>query len=94
MYREAFRRRRLVPASGFYEWKKLDAKNKQPYAIQLRDGSLCAFAGIWDSWKDKATRETLETFSIITTQPSELTAIVKWNKAQLLIVVLMSYAMV
>ncbi len=75
LYREAFRRRRcLVPASGFYEWKKLDAELRQPYAIRLKDASLCAFAGIWESWKDKATRETVETFSIITTQPNELTA--------------------
>ena len=74
LYREAFRRRRcLVPASGFYEWKKLDAKHKQPYAIRVRDAPLCAFAGIWETWKNQATQQTLETYSI-TTVPNELTA--------------------
>ena len=80
VYREAFRRRRcLVPASGFYEWKKLDTKHKQPYAIRVKDASLCAFAGVWHRWKDKTTQQTLETYSIITTGPNELTAVVMWN---------------
>ena len=40
-YRDAIKRRRcLVPADWFYEWKKIDAKTKQPYAIALNDGSL------------------------------------------------------
>src|ERR1035437_5422200 len=61
-----------VPADWFYEWKKLDAKTKQPYAIALKDGSLFAFAGLWDSWKDKETGKTLETYTVITTDPNEL----------------------
>jgi putative SOS response-associated peptidase YedK len=53
-YREAAKRRRcLVPADWFYEWKKLDEKTKQPYAIAMKDAELFAFAGLWDSWKDK-----------------------------------------
>jgi putative SOS response-associated peptidase YedK len=75
LYREAFQRRRcLVPASGFYEWKKLDAKRKQPYAIQVKDAPICALAGLWETWRDKATHQTLETYTIITTAPNELTA--------------------
>jgi len=74
-FREAFRRRRcLVPASGFFEWAQLDAKTKQPYAIGLKDGSLYAFAGIWERWKDKATQQPIETFSVLTTEANELTA--------------------
>src|SRR5580658_4470586 len=72
-YREAFKRRRgLVPADLFYEWMKLDAKTKQPYAIALTDGSLFAFAGLWETWKDKVTGETKETYTVITTDPNEL----------------------
>jgi putative SOS response-associated peptidase YedK len=72
-YREAFKRRRcLVPADFFYEWQKVDAKTKQPYAIALKDGSLFAFAGLWETWKDKATGEVKETYTIITTDPNEL----------------------
>jgi putative SOS response-associated peptidase YedK len=74
-FREALRRRRcLVPADGFYEWQKLDAKTKQPWAIALRDGSPLAFAGLWETWKDKTTGQPLETYTIITTEPNELTS--------------------
>ena len=80
-FREAFKRRRcLVPANWFYEWQKPDVKTnqpdtktKQPYAIALESGSLFAFAGLWETWKDKATGQNLETFTIITTDPNELT---------------------
>ncbi len=75
MFREALKRRRcLVPADGFYEWQKIDAKTKQPYAIGLADGSLFAFAGLWERWKDKATNQPLETYTIVTTEANELTA--------------------
>jgi putative SOS response-associated peptidase YedK len=78
LFREAFERRRcLVPADGFYEWKRLDPesdKTKQPYGIRLKDGSLHAFAGIWERWQDGTTQQLLETFSILTTEPNELTA--------------------
>lgn len=72
-FREAFERRRcLVPAEWFYEWQKLDAKTKQPYAIALKDQSIFAFAGLWERWKDRAKGEALETYTIITTDPNEL----------------------
>src|SRR5216684_1237230 len=45
---DAFKSRRcLVPADGFYEWKKLDAKTKQPYRIALADGAPMGLAGLW-----------------------------------------------
>ena len=73
--RGAFKARRaLVPASGFFEWKKLDARSKQPYAIILTGGEIFAFAGLWDRWRDPATEQDLETFTIITTEPNELVA--------------------
>ena len=73
-FREALKRRRcLVPADGFYEWQKIDTKTKQPYAIGLKDGAPLAFAGLWERWTDKATNEPLETYTIITTEPNELT---------------------
>ena len=74
-FRDAFKRRRcLVPADAFYEWQKLDAKHKQPFAIALASGEPYGFAGLWERWKDPDTREWLETFSIITTEPNELVA--------------------
>jgi putative SOS response-associated peptidase YedK len=72
-FREAWKRRRcLVPADWFYEWQKIDEKTKQPYAIALKDGDLFAFAGLWETWKDKGTGEILETYTILTTDPNEL----------------------
>jgi putative SOS response-associated peptidase YedK len=73
VFREPMKRRRcLVPATGFYEWQALDKKSKQPWAIELVDGNLFAFAGLWDRWKDKATGQPMETYTIITTDPNEL----------------------
>jgi putative SOS response-associated peptidase YedK len=75
MWRVPFQRRRcLIPADGFYEWKKLDEKTKQPYAFGMRSGKPFAFAGLWDAWKDPATQDWLQSFSIITTEPNELAA--------------------
>lgn len=71
-FRAAFKKRRcLVPASGFYEWRKLD-DGKQPYFIGLRDGAPFAFAGLWERW-DKG-EAPVETFSIITGEPNSLVA--------------------
>jgi putative SOS response-associated peptidase YedK len=75
MWRVPFQRRRcLVPADGFYEWKKLDAKTKQPFAYSLKDGEPFAFAGLWEAWKDPGDGSWLQSYSIITTMPNELTA--------------------
>jgi putative SOS response-associated peptidase YedK len=41
----------LIPASGFYEWKRTQGTGKQPYYIHLKDGSPMAFAGLWDTWR-------------------------------------------
>jgi putative SOS response-associated peptidase YedK len=72
-YREAWKRRRcLVPADLFYEWQKLDEKTKQPYAIAMKDDGMFAFAGLWETWKDKTTGNKLRTYTILTTYPNEL----------------------
>ncbi len=74
-FREAFKSRRcLIPADGFYEWAKLDAKTKQPYAIVMKDRSLFGFAGLWERWKDKASGEVVRSFTIITTTSNEVCA--------------------
>ena len=65
-------RRCLVPATGFYEWKK-EATSKMPYYIGRRDGDLLAFAGVFDIWRD-TKGEATKTFAIITTTPNELLA--------------------
>ena len=53
-WREPFKKRRcLIPTSFFYEWQKEGKPPKQPYAFELGNSSLFAFAGLWDAWKDK-----------------------------------------
>jgi putative SOS response-associated peptidase YedK len=72
-FREAFKSRRcLIPADAFYEWQTIDARTKQPFAIGMKDGSPYAFAGLWERWRDPATKEPLETFTVITTDANEL----------------------
>src|ERR1700732_4902856 len=72
-FREAFKSRRcLIPADAFYEWQKIDATTKQPFAIGMNDGSPYAFAGLWERWRDPATKVPLETFTVITTDANEL----------------------
>lgn len=69
-FKNAFKKRRcLVPANGFYEWKK--DKNKTPYRIFLKSEAIFSMAGIWENWKDAEGRP-LHSFSIITTKSNEL----------------------
>lgn len=78
------RRRCLIPADGFYEWNA--AENKRPYHIKMRDGSLFAFAGLWDEWhsKENPDSEPLRTCTIITTTPNELMATLHHRMAVML----------
>lgn len=70
-FREAFRRRRcLIVADGFYEWRKENAGRKQPYYITREGNAPFAFAGLWETWGPEGS-EALETCTIITTQASE-----------------------
>lgn len=75
-FRGPFRRRKcLVPADGFYEWKR--AKNKQtsspvPHYFSLKDNAPFAFAAIWDIWMGPHGEDWLETVSLITREASPL----------------------
>ncbi|MBT8486931.1 MAG: SOS response-associated peptidase, partial [Phycisphaerae bacterium] len=72
-FREALQRRRcLVPADGFYEWRKREG-GKQPHFIRRRDHGPLAFAGLWEGWRDGAG-ESMESFTILTTRPNDLVA--------------------
>ena len=79
-FRAAFKRRRcLVPADGFYEWKKVGAK-KQPYHITVQDGASAidetgatpfAIAGLWEYWEG-ADGSALESCTLLTTEANAL----------------------
>jgi putative SOS response-associated peptidase YedK len=65
-------RRCLIPADGFYEWKKT-GKIKQPYCFEVGKKKLFAFAGLWDSWKNPQG-QIVESCTILTTSPNEVVA--------------------
>lgn len=66
------RRRCLVPADGFYEWKQ-KGKAKQPWRILLCSGEPFFFAGLWDEWR-APEGQSHHSFTIITTEANELMA--------------------
>jgi putative SOS response-associated peptidase YedK len=73
-FRKAFRDRRcVVPADGFYEWKK-QGRSKQPYFVRRADGSPMFIAGLWEKWTDRGTGELVESCTILTTEPNEKVA--------------------
>lgn len=73
-FRAAFKRRRcLIPADGFYEWKPLGGKKKQPHFIGLKNEQPFAFAGLWESWTSPDTGE-ITSCTIITTEANSLLA--------------------
>ena len=82
-FRAAFSKRRcLVPADGFYEWRR-EGSVRQPWFIAPRDGELIAFAGLWERWMPPEGMElpgslpacrpgdVVETFTILTTEANE-----------------------
>lgn len=72
-FRSAVKSRRcLIPASGFYEWVKIDG-GKQPQFVQFEDARPFAFAGLWERWS-KGDDGPVDTCTIITTTPNELMA--------------------
>ncbi len=69
-FSESFRLRRcLIPADGFFEWKRT-GREKRPFYFQWRDEPPFAFAGIWDTWSNRG--DVVTSCAIITTAANEL----------------------
>jgi putative SOS response-associated peptidase YedK len=71
-FREAFRTKRcLIPADGYFEWKTTPGEVRQPYYFTRTDGSLLAFAGLWEAWRPPLAADTTSpwfyTCAIVTT---------------------------
>jgi putative SOS response-associated peptidase YedK len=82
-FRVSFARRRcIVPADAFYEWRRHRdpasgrVVRSEPFAIRRRDEEPLAFAGLWAIWRDPATAERLYSATIVTGVPNELVAAV------------------
>ena len=72
-FKASFQRKRcLIIADGFYEWKK-EGASKRPHRIILKNKELFGFAGLWDTWKSPSG-EIVSSCTIITTTPNELMA--------------------
>ncbi|MBB6735841.1 SOS response-associated peptidase [Cohnella zeiphila] len=73
-YREAYRSKRcLIPADGFYEWKKTPGEKGRPYRILLREGGLFSMAGLYETWTAPDGTK-LHTCAVLTTEPNRLMA--------------------
>ena len=71
-FRTALKKRRcLVPASGYFEWKG-ESPHKQPYFIKHPKDHLLMFAGLWEGWKAPDSEIWLHTFTIITGEPGKV----------------------
>ena len=72
-FKSLFKRKRcLVPATGFYEWKT-EGRGKVPYRFMVGDHEVFGFAGLYDSWR-MPSGEMLYTYTIITTTANALVA--------------------
>ena len=73
-YRNAFQRRRcLILANGFYEWRRRGGP-RVPFDIALKDDEPFAFAGLWEAWKNPSSQEWVLSCTIITTEANDLIA--------------------
>ena len=69
-FRASFLRRRcVIPADGFYEWRRQDGQ-RQPFLISRADGAPLAMAGVWAPWREPASGEWLLTCAVVTTHAS------------------------
>jgi putative SOS response-associated peptidase YedK len=75
-FRDAWKRgqRCLVVTDGFYEWKKLTVKEKQPYAIAMADDGQMVMAGLWAKWKDPKSGNEIQSCTILTCGPNDTMA--------------------
>ena len=66
----------ILPVSGFYEWKWLDSKGKrkEKYLIQLEKQAIFGLAGLYSSWTNPKSGETVDSFSLLTTVANDIMA--------------------
>lgn len=80
MFKSAYASKRcLIPIDGYFEWKDIHGtgKEKQPYAMAMKDGSPFALAVIFDIWRNPSTGELVRTYSVVTCAPNDLMATIQ-----------------
>ncbi len=73
----------LIPLTGFFEWKQINSKEKQPYFIHLQNSSIFSVAGISENWINPENQQMVRTFSIITTEANGLMSEIHNTKKQM-----------
>ena len=82
-YSKSFRSRRcIIPVKGFFEWQH-SGNEKIPWYIWHAGEEIFSIAGVYDSWVETNTGETLDTFSIITTDANDLLAVIHNSKKRM-----------
>ncbi len=72
MFRGAFRARRcIIPASGYYEWRKGEDGGREPHYFTRADKAILSLAGLWEEWVDPASGEVVTSATIIVTDASQ-----------------------
>ncbi len=72
-FKQSFKRRRcLIPADGFYEWKK-EGNRKRPFRFTLKGGGVFSFAGLWEGWASPEG-ERINSCAILTTSANATVA--------------------
>jgi putative SOS response-associated peptidase YedK len=71
-FQTAYKKKRcLIIADSFYEWKRLNENNKIPMRIKLKSEELFAMAGLWENWKSPEGK-SIFSCTVITTTPNKL----------------------
>lgn len=73
-FKNSVNKRCIIPANGFFEWHRLDSigNKKQPYFITFPENNFFAFGGIYSEFNNADLKETIRTFSIVTTKANDL----------------------
>ncbi len=75
-----------MPVRGFFEWQHTQA-GKVPWYISRADEDIMSLAGLWSEWTDRSTGETLNTFSVITTDANNLMATIHNSKKRMPVII-------
>lgn len=88
-FKASITQRCLIPADGFYEWQWLDSKGrqKQKYLLSIANDELFSFAGLWNTWIDNQTGQSVQTYTILTTQANDLMALIHNSKKRMPVII-------
>ncbi|MFO7991200.1 MAG: SOS response-associated peptidase [Thermoplasmata archaeon] len=83
----AGKRRCLILADGFFEWREVGGK-KYPYYIKLKNDDAFAFAGVWERWNNKAEDTEVYSYSLVTTEANPLLANIHNTKKRMPVILI------